>query len=183
MPFPTTKRLVDFRSLPDGGPPPSPDFGDTGLAGGGMVVDTGSCTKDPEAPGFGTATYITVAYNLPCEVWVRLNSLDGGSYAAVYVMTEDEATEAFLFWWYSGGDIYYALNRWNGGSYNLIWASTNEFPDLTANGAIGLRANADNTLELWISVDGNTWTLIHTETILDLPNPAKLGFGMFAVIG
>lgn len=176
--FPTTRRLVDFRALPDGGPPPSAMFYGGAPIFGGLVVSSGAAVA--AAPSFGDASWLDLQ-SIPCEAWAILGGLDDGTYAGVHIL-DDTRTDGYLFWWLeSGGDVYFVLS--DASDLSTVWSSLNEFPTLTVGGGIGLRAESYNTLSLWASVTGSEWSKLTTVTGLNLPNPAAIGCGVFAVVG
>lgn len=174
MPFPTSGILVDFTTQPDGGPPPTADF-DTGFFFESMVVEGGVCKIDPEAiSGQCDAPYIASEFTLPLEVWGILGPLDTDR-AAVYIA---DFSSTWFFQWQYSGDNYFFLRD---GEFNSLWSSMNEFDPLVEGGGLGMRANSDGSLELWVTYDGSSWAKIHTETGLTISGEIVIGLASFAV--
>lgn len=174
MTFPTTSILVDFTTQPDGGPPPTADFGNA-LFSAEMVVAGGLCLGADDPPENCDAPYTAQTMALPCEVWAILGPDNSYPAASVYV-SNGAGSSAFIFTWQTS---YFILLDQAG---TPIWSSTeSEFPDLAEGGGLGMKANTNGSLELWVTYDNVTWTLIHTETGLTTPNPATIGLGNLGI--
>lgn len=182
MPFPTTPELVNFNFQPNGGPPPTADFG-SGLYFGDMVVDGGLCTFEPgNASNFGDAPYTAQTYNTPMEVWATIDFIGTYPYAAVYIVDSGNNVYYFL-WMVSGTDIYYALLADLGAGISVVWDSLNEIASigLFYGSGLGMRAAVGGDLELWITTNATDWINVHTEPSITLSNPVTSGLAMFQV--
>lgn len=135
-----------------------------------MVVASGVAAGEF---GTGDAPYTALSFSPPYEAWAILGPVDANDYAIVYA--NGASTRYTFAWLTTAGDDYYWLYD---ESWNPIWASLNEFPALVEGGGLGIRASGDS-IELWTTADGVTWTNIHTVTGLTLPNPVNIGFGAF----